>query len=309
MFESKLNKGRANGYVPLDQNLKISSTYVNDTHVTGGTYNNGVISFTDNFNSSFDVTGLNSFDITGGTYNNGVITLNKLSGDTLNVTGLNNTNISDNFIPVSNGSVLIDSILEQFNGNELHISGNTTVYGDLNITGNINIKPYKVYTALLTQGGGNNTFSISSGALTQGVTYYFGAVAESEWDFSNVGGPIYPNYISFVATSSSVPTNYASQSLMYNIGAPVVTVLENTIGNVWFTYDDTGKYIINSTELFTINKTYTSISNVTNYIDNPYISDLVFINNNTIQIGTYNPNFDRTDDFLYNTPIEIRVYN
>lgn len=86
-----------------------------------------------------------------------------------------------------------------------------------------------------------------------------------------------------------------------DIFSPIVTVLENTIGNIWFGYEDSASYIINSNGLFTLSKTWAIGGNPAGY-------------NNVIAIG-----FDNTslayittgvgDDTLNNTPIEIRVYN
>jgi hypothetical protein len=60
---------------------------------------------------------------------------------------------------------------------------------------------YKVYTALLTQSGGSNVIGdITSGPLTAGITYYVNDVLDPgiPWDFSNLGGPKFPDTFSFV---------------------------------------------------------------------------------------------------------------
>ena len=106
------------------------------------------------------------------------------------------------------------------------------------------VRPYKVYTALLTQSGGDDVITISSGAVTEGVTYIFNHVKPPQpWDFSNVGGPVFPNTNDFVATSSGVPNEYGTANLTYNAGAPVSNVLENTLGgDVIWTRNGTGSY-------------------------------------------------------------------
>lgn len=172
---------------------------------------------------------------------------------------------------------------------------------------------YKVYTALLTQNGGGDKENISSGALTKGVTYAPNDILDGGWDFSNVGGPIYPDDAAFVATESIEPNSYGITSLGYDTGVPVVTVLENTIGNVWFTYDTAGQYSINSNGLFIINKTI--FNGVTYYeANNASITDCISdIENNTsstISIWSFSRADNGTiDNALNNTPIEIRVYN
>lgn len=165
---------------------------------------------------------------------------------------------------------------------------------------------YKVFTALLTQTGGTDSQALSSGAVTKGVTYQIDG--SSGGDFSNVGAPNNNDGTFFVATTNGVPNDYENAGLLYDNGAPVATVLENTIGDVWFTYDSAGNYIINSDGLFTLDKTYS-----TPYYYNSLgsLPDGIFIENidiNSLQIiSVFNTNSE--DGQLSNTPIEIRVYN
>jgi hypothetical protein len=83
--------------------------------------------------------------------------------------------------------------------------------------------------------------------------------------------------------------------------APVATVLENTIGDISFTYESAGSYTINSNRLFTVNKTWVQniMLNVT-----PDVVAFNPVNGNNIGIVC-----SSGDDGLLNTPIEIRVYN
>jgi hypothetical protein len=93
---------------------------------------------------------------------------------------------------------------------------------------------------------------------------------------------------------------------MYDTGAPVVTVLENTLGNIWFSYYAEGEYQIQSDGLFINNKTWiicpagtgqgnTNILGVTNV--------------NTIELATSNNSDILVNNLLSATSIEIRVYN
>lgn len=170
------------------------------------------------------------------------------------------------------------------------------------------VKGYKVYTALLTQSGGSVPQSISSGALTQGVTYYIDG-PDQETDFSNVGAPNNNDGTYFVATSSSVPNNYGSASLLYNTGAPVVTVLENTIGNIWFTYDSVGSYSVMSNGLFVVDKTtfFINLMSDDNTSGNLCLGFMQSSNKLGITTGTISSTGDNV--LIYSTPIEIRVYN
>jgi hypothetical protein len=160
--------------------------------------------------------------------------------------------------------------------------------------------PYKVYTALLTQSGEDNQVTLSSGAVTKGITYQI--TANSDGDFSNVGAPNNNENTWFIATNDEIPNSYGTDcQLGYNTGAPVATVLENTIGNVWFTYIGVGEYYVNSDGLFVNNKIFFQ-----NVVLNVSPAFLIFYvgNVNIIELIT-----GGNDNELLNTPIEIRVYN
>lgn len=170
---------------------------------------------------------------------------------------------------------------------------------------------YKVYTALLTQSGGDNQQNITSGILTKGVTYRIGS---GDGDYSNVGAPNNNESTYFVATADAEPTTWGSLGLTYNTGAPVATVLENTIGNIWFTFENTGIYSVNSNNLFIEDKTTIDIDNfggnAINMENTPfYIGNETIINAETqFYIFTTRPP-DYRNDVLQKNRLEIRVYN
>ena len=168
---------------------------------------------------------------------------------------------------------------------------------------------YKVYTALLTQSGGDNIQYINwdddPNTLTIGVTYTI--TENTATNFIPNGAPNNNVGTSFIATSSIVDwdnSNIGPNQVSFNTGAPVVTVLENTIGNVWFTYLEAGVYQFNSDELFTLNKTLIFIGNAGSFIGVAYSSST-----NSGELDMNNPVGAREDSTLLQTPIEIRVYN
>ncbi len=174
--------------------------------------------------------------------------------------------------------------------------------------------PYKVYTALLTQSGGDDPqflIDTDNGNIVPGVTYEITNYAAGD-NFTNIGAPSNANGVKFVATGHTAATWSGPTELNYNTGAPVVKVLENTIGNIWFTYTNTGQYLINSDSLFLSGKTYFSISDNTD-IAAPSNFRMIMIgnpNSDYINIITYDPVSDLGGNGkLTNTPIEIRVYN
>mgnify|MGYP000420368703 CR=1 FL=1 len=169
------------------------------------------------------------------------------------------------------------------------------------------VRPYKVYTALLTQNGGDNVLNINGSPLTIGITYQIDDSSGGA-DYTNVGAPSNDNGIYFVATGTTPNSWGTGGGLNYNTGAPIATVLENTIGNVWFTFSNDGEYYANSNDLFVNNKTAT--------FGGYYDSDLAVGFRFNIPGYDYPSSiFFRTNDgvptngYLQNTTIEIRVYN
>ena len=174
---------------------------------------------------------------------------------------------------------------------------------------------YKVYTALLTQSGASDNLQIDGGDLTIGVTYLINDDSGNP-DFTNVGAPNNSGNTYFVATGTT-PNSWGNSgaSLIYNTGAPVVTVLENTIGDIWFTYNNPGYYEINSDGLFIIDKTWGNSNFVYDIANGIYQPVFVNVSSpqgadlpNIIQVRTVGGDYNG-DSLLNNTPIEIRVYN
>ena len=171
------------------------------------------------------------------------------------------------------------------------------------------VKPYKVYTALLTQSGGDNVQDKAVGDfITLGITYYINTNSENA-NLTVFGAPNSNVGTSFVCTQSGTLPIIGSISLLWNEGAPVVTVLENTIGDVWFTYEEVGDYYANSNELFTEGKTTVFMGPLNNSNTEGY-SVLGFnSNSNNQEIRTLAAPATYSDGLLNYTPIEIRVYN
>jgi hypothetical protein len=203
------------------------------------------------------------------------------------------------------------------------ITGDLTINGNVVITGTTNTRPYKVYTALLTQSGGDDLQVITSGDLIIGVTYEIRSDIVSNADFTNVGAPNNNQGTFFVATGTTPNSWGTSGELRYNTGAPVVTVLENTIGNIWWVYASTGKYILNSDNLFIDNKTFingASLANISVFnrlinadgtgfnVQRGYL--LIKDDTSSIVLRTLEDVDTLADSVIYNPIcIEIRVYN
>jgi hypothetical protein len=171
--------------------------------------------------------------------------------------------------------------------------------------------PYKVYTALLTQSGGDDPqyYTETNTLLTIGVTYTISAYDQGD-DFTNIGASSNRQGVSFVATGTT-PAVWSGSTLDYNTGAPVVTVLENTIGDIWFTYHDIGRYVINSSGLFTSQKTFSTFTNSNNGDVEGGIALISMLNTNTSEISLHTGvGYSFADDLMtYGMPIEIRNYS
>jgi hypothetical protein len=188
------------------------------------------------------------------------------------------------------------------------------------------LKPkYKVFTALLTQSGGDDPLPIDTGLLTIGVTYYINNPSLG-MDFTNVGAPNNNEGTYFVATGTT-PSSWGANegtsdwTLVYNTGAPVVTVLENTIGNVWFIYGGVGIYTALLPNSFDTNKIFLSFGVEVNK-DNPLVERSIEIDSpfsvtnnqinfftNSLIVNAGNLESQAENDLLLKIPIEIRVYN
>ena len=191
----------------------------------------------------------------------------------------------------------------------VNIQGNTvkrsTLQSILDLFG-APVLPYKVFTGLITQTGVDNFIDWFAGALTKGVTY---KIYGNGGDYANVGAPNNNDGTYFIATSNEVPTSYNGTYVQYNEGAPTVTILENTIGNVWFTYGGVGYYLAECDALFTENKTWINTVILLGVNGPAYRGVMSFNTQNIVSINTESDIDTASDGLLYNTPIEIRVYN
>lgn len=171
-----------------------------------------------------------------------------------------------------------------------------------------NVRPYKVYTALLTQrgGGDEDKRNADDPILTIGTTYWITEI-DGNPDFTNVGAPDNDLGTYFVATGENPNWGTGGAELKFIVGTPVVKVLENTIGNVYFRYNDEGLYTCNSPSLFTENKTTIDMDAFGQNGDP--MCHLIYkdLDTSVFTIGVFKDGF--ANDRLSNNRLEIRVYN
>ena len=186
------------------------------------------------------------------------------------------------------------------------------VTGSVNITGFLTqngyeVKPYKIYSALLTQ----NSTVITSGSLTVGELYTITDYIAGD-DFSNVAnvqsGSINNDGCVFIATGTTPTTWTNSTGLTINaLSAPVATVLENTLGfTPEWVYDNKAVYSFTSSGAFPIKRTFVYTPVTINQATNTPEFKIVDTTNfpDTFRIF----NFTNGDDIYYYTPLEIKVY-
>ena len=188
----------------------------------------------------------------------------------------------------------------------------------INLTG-LPVSPtptYKVFTALLTQSGGDSpNTAYGDGTFYKGVTYTIVSNPLNE-DATFYGAPNNNDGTSFICNQTISPGQSGSFEFSFNDGAPVATVLENTIGNIWFNvglynaFD--GIYGIMSDNLFTENKTTSEIEAFyNNEADGVAIPIINYSLSNYLEIVS------RVGDSPHReigtggapTKMEIRVYN
>lgn len=190
------------------------------------------------------------------------------------------------------------------------VQGGNTVKTTVQDVANLAGAPYKVYTALLTQSGGTGVSFITSGTLTIGVTYFIDDPAGGDW--TNVGAPNNNAGTYFVATGTT-PNAWNDGALAYNTGAPVVTVLQNTIGNIYWTYTGEGQYTATLNGAFTVGKTVVFVSSFNNGNDYNISTNIYQESSNFLQLNTFGNTGDNLIELNanvgYKLPIEIRVYN
>jgi len=218
-----------------------------------------------------------------------------------------------------------DNLLWQIS-KQLEQLTNVTAQACTTTTTTTTLPAYRVYTALLSQTGGDNIVGFAGGDIVIGLTYeiYETAPTAEGYDFTNVGAPNNNIGTFFVATGIT-PASWGNGNvgLKYNEGAPVVTVLENTIGNIYFRYINAGRYRCYSDNLFTQDKTTVFISDTVNTkspTDPLQMRVLCSIDIAeqpsylNIFTGTVAPSYEdsiitNSTDLQFYVTLEIRVYN
>jgi hypothetical protein len=167
-----------------------------------------------------------------------------------------------------------------------------------------------VFSCLLTQDENPSEEELVQDPLTIGVTYRI--VNDPEGivgDFTNVGAPNNEDGTYFIATGEE-PNSWGDSVLEWNTGAPVVQVLENDLGHVWFEFKGSGEFIITSDNpIFTIGKT--AFIDSTSYQQDIGIVAIspASLNDDNIPFITSLSEGSEQKLVVRPTFVEIRVYN
>lgn len=177
------------------------------------------------------------------------------------------------------------------------------------------VRPYKVFTALLTQSGGNDPRTMQGdgggdiSSATKGTTVEIFSNSNNI-DYSSIGAPNSNVGTYFILTQDITLSNLDIDTIFnINTGAPVATVLENTIGNITWSYVNTGNYLATLTGAFPYDKTFITTPSQFTYLDSNGSGIGAQVSSaDTINIYSLDAN-SNANGILNGTPIEIRVYN
>ena len=101
---------------------------------------------------------------------------------------------------------------------------------------------------------------------------------------------------------------YTALLTQEGLNAPTAKILENTLGNVTFSYIDVGRYTINSSGLFPVTKTTVSLTAPTDEENRSVVFKYDTRTDGTIEFRTLDINRDPADVFQ-NGSLEIKVYS
>jgi hypothetical protein len=112
-------------------------------------------------------------------------------------------------------------------------------------------------------------------------------------------------------STTTLPPYKVYTALLERTGAvaPTATILENTLGTITFAYTGPGNYGIGSSSLFTLNKTFITITPAyTAAIPGNTLSTAI-TSNSSISILQTTTSGLNNEDWAFPVCVEIRVYN
>ena len=181
------------------------------------------------------------------------------------------------------------------------------------ITDGLKLGNPKVYKGLFTQ---LSPSTLTSGTLYIGARYTITLYVAGD-DFSNIAtvesGIINTTGCVFIA-KGELPTVWSNMSVLYSDAAPYVKILENTIGDIKWSYIDVGGYqgtLVNGFGSLSTNFACPEDQTacVDSDKDSAYFLYIQWYTEDSIFILTFDEDLTRVDNMLYHKYIEFYVYD
>jgi len=144
----------------------------------------------------------------------------------------------------------------------------------------------------------------------------FANVLQKVFDYFTKVSAVFTGTVDFTNATVTGASSYKVYSALLSQSgldsAPTAVVLENTLGDIVFTYQDAGRYsIIFDTGEFTILKTSININYVNTSGDGEFRAFVMCgrEDDQTLRLRTYDASLTLGNSLLSNHFIEIRVYN
>ena len=228
------------------------------------------------------------------------------------------------------GTMLDNIIDSKINNDKISTDGTLSGDSDTELPSEKAVKtyvdskmPYKVYTALLTQSGGDDPQQVVSDGSVPELPYPNNIIKGVTYTITYQDGYMPGDFTPFGAPNNDVGTSFVANqdagyygaiwTLDYDNGAPIAIILENTIGNTYFIYNDVGDYSFKSSESLFGNDAdkVPTFSTIICDWDNDAVHYMkaIYMDDSGIAITTRSAPDTQSDGILNNTPIEIRIYN
>jgi hypothetical protein len=231
-----------------------------------------------------------------------------------NISGNNNTAIGEETL-YYNTTGLQNTVIGSGAGMFSHIEGigvtnsNTSVFIGAITRPQSDNQTNQIVIGYGATGYGSNTITLGNNSIIK--TYLKGSVQLPTVPTTSTGtySILTRNDITG-EVEKILPTYKVYTALLTRTGAtgPSAIILENTIGPITYSYDSTGVYSVNSSSLFTLDKTVVFLQqkpdgSFANCLGAASISSTLVTIVQSTNMGT------NDDDWVYPVSIEIRVYN
>jgi len=165
----------------------------------------------------------------------------------------------------------------------------------------------KQYKFLLSQSGGDDPQTATSGSLTQGVTYEILSIETGD-DFTPSGAPNNDVGTKWIANGTA-PTWSNGSELGWNGGAPYIYAQISNYSSYpfWFTYQTTGLYFAEKTDSFDDTKTWYVINEQSDDVSDNIGKSRIKLQSGYLQITSIDTSGSLSNSILDRTPVLIEI--